>query len=82
MASDVHHRLAYGRQRDHRQLEMLPGERQPDEGHRQQLRQALGIDVPKDLLLALPYLATLVILAFGAKRVAGPESLGKPYMKG
>ena len=44
--------------------------------------QALGINVPKDLLLALPYLATLLILAFGAKRVTGPESLGRPYLKG
>ena len=43
--------------------------------------QALGINVPKDLLLASPYLATLLFLAFGAKRTAGPESLGKPYLK-
>ena len=43
--------------------------------------QALGLSLPKDLLLAMPYIATLLILAFGAAGAGGPASLGKPYRK-
>lgn len=44
--------------------------------------QSLGIHIPKDLLLALPYLATLVILAAGYSTRGGPAALGKPYRRG
>lgn len=43
--------------------------------------QSLGIHLPKDLLLALPYAATLAILAVGYSGRGGPASLGKPYRK-
>ena len=44
-------------------------------------QQSMGLNVPKDLLLAAPYLATLAILAFGSKKTFSPEALGKPYRK-
>src|SRR5690349_20879551 len=37
--SGLDHPLAEGREREHRELEVLPGERQADEGHRQRERQ-------------------------------------------
>jgi ABC-type uncharacterized transport system permease subunit len=43
--------------------------------------QSLGIHVPKDLLLALPYAATLLILTIGYSGQSGPASLGKPYRR-
>ena len=43
--------------------------------------QALGIRVAHQWLLALPYLATLIALAFGGTAAKAPESLGKPYRK-
>ncbi len=43
--------------------------------------QSLGIHVAKDMLLALPYLATLVILAVGYSGRGGPAALGKPYRR-
>lgn len=43
--------------------------------------QSLGIHVPKDILLALPYFATLAILVSGAAGGSGPASLGKPYRR-
>ncbi len=44
-------------------------------------QQSMGLNLPKDLLLAAPYLATLVILALGSKKTFSPEALGKPYRK-
>ncbi len=44
-------------------------------------QQSMGLNVPKDLLLAAPYLATLAILAFGSKKTFSPEALGKSYRK-
>lgn len=44
-------------------------------------QQSMGLNLPKDLLLAAPYLATLAILAFGSKKTFSPEALGKPYRK-
>ena len=43
--------------------------------------QSLGIHIPKDMLLALPYLATLVILAIGYSGRGGPAALGKPFRR-
>jgi simple sugar transport system permease protein len=44
--------------------------------------QSLGIHISKDLMLALPYIATLVILAAGFAGQGGPASLGKEYRTG
>ncbi|MCW3095118.1 MAG: nucleoside transporter rane protein [Chthonomonadaceae bacterium] len=43
--------------------------------------QAIGLHVPHDLLLALPYVATLLILAFGSGWSVSPAALGRPYRR-
>jgi ABC-type uncharacterized transport system permease subunit len=43
--------------------------------------QAIGLHVPHDLLLALPYVATLLILAFGSGWSMSPAALGRPYRR-
>jgi ABC-type uncharacterized transport system permease subunit len=43
--------------------------------------QAIGLHVPHDLLLALPYVATLLILAFGSGWTLSPAALGRPYRR-
>jgi simple sugar transport system permease protein len=43
--------------------------------------QAIGLHVPHDLLLALPYFATLLILAFGSGWSVSPGALGRPYRR-
>jgi len=43
--------------------------------------QALGLGLPHDALLALPYLVTLAILMAGGRWSRPPEALGRPYRK-
>ena len=43
--------------------------------------QAVGLHVPHDLLLALPYVATLLVLAFGSGWTVSPAALGRPYRR-
>jgi len=43
--------------------------------------QALGIHIAKDLFLAFPYVATIVILSIGGKYAPAPHALGKPYRR-
>jgi ABC-type uncharacterized transport system permease subunit len=43
--------------------------------------QSLGLSLPKDLLLALPYAATLLILMAGGRSGQGPAALGRPYRR-
>ena len=43
--------------------------------------QALGGHVPYQVFLALPYLATLLILALGRRGSAAPAALGRPYRR-
>jgi len=43
--------------------------------------QAIGLHIPHDLLLALPYIATLLILAFGSGWSVSPAALGRPYRR-
>lgn len=43
--------------------------------------QALNLQAPHDLLLALPYIATLALLAFGGRWSQAPAALGRPYRK-
>ena len=43
--------------------------------------QAIGLHIPHDLLLALPYIATLVILASGSSWSLSPAALGRPYRR-
>ncbi len=43
--------------------------------------QAGSTAVPYELLLCLPYLATLVVLTFRGKAVRPPAALGLPFVK-
>lgn len=43
--------------------------------------QALGLPLPHDLLLALPYIVALVALATFIGRATAPAAIGKPYAK-
>lgn len=44
--------------------------------------QALGVELPMQLLAMLPYVITLVALLMTAGRSREPESLAKPYIRG
>jgi len=44
--------------------------------------QALGINVPMQLLAMLPYIITLIALLITSGRSREPESLAKPYIRG
>jgi len=43
--------------------------------------QAVGVDVPHELLLGLPYLLTIVALVLNRRRTQMPLSLGIPYYR-
>ncbi len=43
--------------------------------------QAIGIDVPYQFLLMIPYVLTMLILIVTYGRSAGPAALGKPFIK-
>lgn len=48
------------------------------------LRRASALNMghlPYQLFLAAPYVATLLILAYGSRSVRAPESLGRPYRR-
>jgi ABC-type uncharacterized transport system permease subunit len=48
-----------------------------------QLRmQVVGIPVPPDFALMLPYLLTILVLAFAAGRMRPPTALSKPFERG
>jgi simple sugar transport system permease protein len=44
--------------------------------------QVLGVPVPPDFALMLPYVLTIVVLAFAAGRVRAPAALSKPFERG
>lgn len=43
--------------------------------------QAFGLQLPYQLLVALPYLVTLVVLTLGGRWSQAPAALGRPYRK-
>ncbi len=43
--------------------------------------QALGLHLPYQLFLALPYVVTLLILATGGRSAQAPAALGRPYRR-
>jgi simple sugar transport system permease protein len=43
--------------------------------------QALGVPIPNELLLALPYIVALVALATFIGRANAPAAVGRPYVK-
>ena len=44
--------------------------------------QSRGVDVPDQLLLALPFILTIVALVFNRSRSRQPLNLGIPYLRG
>jgi simple sugar transport system permease protein len=45
--------------------------------------QSAGVPIPPDLLLALPYVLTLIALVgLAGKKAVSPAANGKPYLKG
>ncbi len=44
--------------------------------------QVLGVQIPSDVMVMLPYLLTIVALAFTVSRVRGPAALNKPFERG
>jgi len=44
--------------------------------------QVLGIPVPPDFAIMLPYILTILVLAFAAGRVRAPAALSKPFERG
>jgi ABC-type uncharacterized transport system permease subunit len=48
-----------------------------------QLRlQAMGIEVPHQIVQMLPYLITMLVLASVVGRTVSPKAMGKPFTKG
>jgi len=43
--------------------------------------QALGLKLPYQIFVALPYLVTLCVLTLGSTRSLAPAALGRPYRK-
>ena len=43
--------------------------------------QAMGLHIPHDILLAIPYVITLIILLSGSHGSKAPAALGAPYIK-
>lgn len=44
--------------------------------------QVLGLNIPSDVAVMLPYLLTIVVLAFPFRRAMQPAALTKPYERG
>lgn len=44
--------------------------------------QVLGVPIPSDIAIMLPYILTIVVLVFSAGRVRAPAALTKPYERG
>lgn len=44
--------------------------------------QVLGVNVPADVMVMLPYLLTIVALALTVRRVRGPAAINKPFERG
>jgi len=44
--------------------------------------QVLGVGIPSDLAVMLPYILTIIVLALGVKQIRQPAALTKPYERG
>jgi general nucleoside transport system permease protein len=44
--------------------------------------QVLGVKIPSEILIMLPYILTIAALAFAGNRVRQPAALNKPFMRG
>jgi simple sugar transport system permease protein len=44
--------------------------------------QVLGVPLPSDIAVMLPYLLTIIVLALGGRQVRQPAALTKPYERG
>jgi simple sugar transport system permease protein len=43
--------------------------------------QVLGIPIPSDIAVMMPYLLTIIVLVLSAQRARQPSALSKPYMR-
>jgi len=48
----------------------------------QSVLQALGMNVPYDLFLSVPYVVTIVAVSGFVRRVRAPQADGLPYTRG
>ncbi|RME64845.1 MAG: ABC transporter permease, partial [Caldilineae bacterium] len=44
--------------------------------------QVLGIPIPSDVAVMLPYVLTIVVLSFTVRQIQQPAALAKPYERG
>ena len=44
--------------------------------------QGIGIRIPYQLLLAMPYVVAIIVLALRRRHSGAPERLGEPYIRG
>ena len=44
--------------------------------------QVLGVEIPSDVAVMLPYLLTIAALAFAANRARQPAALNVPFERG
>jgi simple sugar transport system permease protein len=44
--------------------------------------QVLGVKIPSDVAIMLPYILTIAVLAVAVKRVQQPAALNKPFERG
>lgn len=44
--------------------------------------QVLGVQIPSDILVMLPYLLTIIVLTFTVSRARQPAALNKPFQRG
>jgi simple sugar transport system permease protein len=44
--------------------------------------QVLGVNIPSDVAIMLPYILTIAALAFAVRRVQQPAALNKPFERG
>mgnify|MGYP001569353395 FL=1 len=44
--------------------------------------QVKGINIPSDFAVMMPYVLTIVALAFAVRRARNPAALGRPYERG
>jgi simple sugar transport system permease protein len=44
--------------------------------------QVLGIPIPSEIALMMPYILTILVLVVSTSKVSGPSALSKPFERG